>query len=58
MIALNTRPVNFARPNVFEINLGAVARCARQIRAYIGPDIRFFATLKANAYGYGLLPVA
>ena len=58
MTTFNTRPANFARPNVFEINLGAVARCARQIRAYIGPDIRFFATLKANAYGYGLLPVA
>ena len=49
---------SFARPNVFTIDLDAVARCVRQIRAYIGPDIRFFATLKANAYGFGLLPVA
>jgi alanine racemase len=28
------------------------------VRDRIGPDIRFFATLKANAYGYGLMPAA
>lgn len=48
----------YARPNIFEIDLGAVARCVREIRACIGPDIHFIATLKSNAYGYGLLPVA
>jgi alanine racemase len=48
----------YARPNVFEIDLEAVARCVRAIRACIGPDTYFFATLKANAYGYGLLPAA
>ncbi len=47
-----------ARPNVFEIDLGAIAQCARQIRETIGPDIYFFATLKSDAYGYGLLAAA
>jgi alanine racemase len=48
----------YARPNVFEIDLGAVARCVRAVRTSIGPQTYFFATLKADAYGYGLLPVA
>lgn len=47
-----------ARPNSFEIDLNAIASCTRQVRVLLGPDITFFATLKANAYGYGLLPVA
>lgn len=51
-------PPNFARPNRFEIDLEAVANCVRKIRDTIGPATFFFATLKANAYGYGLLPVA
>ena len=49
---------SLARPNCFEIDLGAVANCVRKIRKTIGPSIHFFATLKANAYGYGLLPAA
>jgi alanine racemase len=48
----------FARPNTFEVDLGAIARCVRQIRARIGPDIYFIGTLKSNAYGYGLIPAA
>jgi alanine racemase len=47
-----------ARPNVFEINLGAVANCTRRLRSHVGLETYFFATLKANAYGYGLIPVA
>jgi alanine racemase len=46
------------RPSVFRIDLGAVAACTREIRALIGPDCKFIATLKAGAYGYGVLPVA
>lgn len=46
------------RPNVFSIDLGAVAACTREIRAVIGPDLPFIATLKARGYGYGVLPVA
>jgi len=46
------------RPNNLVIDLGAVAERTREIRAIIGPQRRFFATLKADAYGFGLLPVA
>lgn len=46
------------RPNVFEIDLGAVASCTWEIRRLIGPDRYFCATLKAGGYGYGVLPVA
>jgi alanine racemase len=46
------------RPNVFSIDLGAVAACTREIRAVIGRDRPFIATLKAGGYGYGMLPVA
>ena len=52
------RRSRFSRPNSFEIDLGAIARCVRLVRDRIGPDIRFFATLKANAYGYGLMLAA
>lgn len=50
--------MSLGRPNRFEIGLGAVANCVRKIRETIGPSVYFFATLKANAYGYGLLPAA
>jgi alanine racemase len=56
--AAASRYGEYARPNVFEIDLGAVARCTRAIRAAIGVQTYFFATLKADAYGYGVLPVA
>lgn len=46
------------RPNVFSIDLGAVAACTREIRGVIGPALPFIATLKARGYGYGVLPVA
>lgn len=49
---------SFSRPNVFEIDLGAIAACTRHVRAAVGRDVRIFATMKANAYGYGLVPVA
>ena len=48
----------YARPNVFEIDLGAIRRCTAQIRDRIGPEVYFIATLKANAYGFGLMPAA
>ena len=46
------------RPNVFRIDLRAVAACTREIRTVIGPGRPFIATLKAGGYGYGVLPVA
>jgi alanine racemase len=48
----------YARPNTFEIDLGAIRRCTAQIRDRIGPGVYFIATLKANAYGFGLMPAA
>ena len=46
------------RPNCFVIDLQVIADNARTIRARIGPHARFIATIKADAYGFGLLPVA
>lgn len=49
---------DLARPNLFEIDLGAIAQFSRNIRKLVGSDTTIFATLKSNAYGFGLLPVA
>ncbi len=46
------------RPNCFTIDLQVVADNARAIRSRIGPQARFIATVKADAYGFGLLAVA
>jgi alanine racemase len=46
------------RPNVFEIDLGAVAHNLDQVRRAVGPATRIFAALKADAYGFGLGAVA
>lgn len=48
----------YLRPNYFEVDLGAIRRCTQAIRCAIPPSVKFYATLKANAYGFGLLPVA
>lgn len=53
-----TDPRDLARPNIFEIDLGAIASNVREVRRFVGPDVRLFAALKANAYGFGLLEVA
>lgn len=45
-----------ARPNVFEVDLGVITRNTAAIRRQIGAQTFFFATVKANAYGFGLLP--
>ncbi len=41
-----------------EIDLDAIAHNVRAIRAFVGPDVEIIASVKANAYGHGLLPVA
>lgn len=51
------RTPGIARPNVFEIDLDAVVRNVQEIRRFVGPDVRFFAAVKANGYGFGLVPV-
>ena len=47
-----------ARPNLFEIDLGAISQFTRFIREYVGKDVTLCAALKCNAYGFGLLQVA
>ena len=47
------------RPSALEVDLGAIAHNVRTLRARCGGDgVTFVAALKANAYGFGLLPVA
>lgn len=45
-------------PARFEIDLDVIADNVAAIRVAIGPDRRFFASLKADAYGHGLEEVA
>src|SRR5258707_8154500 len=47
-----------ARPNRFEIDLGAIAQFPRNMRGLVGRGLTIFAALKCNAYGFGLVPVA
>jgi alanine racemase len=49
---------SYLRPNFVEIDLAAIRRCTQAIRDAIGPSVKFFGTLKANGYGFGLVPVA
>ena len=41
-----------------EIDLDAIAHNVMSIREYIGPGVEIIASVKANAYGHGLRPVA
>lgn len=47
-----------ARPNVFEIDLDAVARNTRTVRAAVGGDVRIYVAVKGNGYGYGLTEIS
>jgi alanine racemase len=46
------------RPTVAEIDLGAVQRNVRRLRQTVGPAVRIFGVVKADAYGHGAVPVA
>lgn len=46
------------RPNAFEVDLQALAHNIRTLRRSLGPQIRLYAALKANGYGFGLEQVA
>jgi alanine racemase len=46
------------RPNRIEIDLSALANNAATIRNIVGPQVKVWAALKANAYGFGLEVVA
>jgi alanine racemase len=41
-----------------EIDLDAIAHNVRAIKRFVGDDTEVIASVKANAYGHGLLPVA
>ncbi len=46
------------RPNTFDVDLAAIAQNVRALRAVLPAGTRICAAVKANAYGFGLLPVA
>ncbi len=46
------------RPTVAEIDLGAVQRNLARMRRAVGPGVRVFGVVKADAYGHGAVPVA
>ena len=46
------------RPTVAEIDLGAVQRNLARLRQLVGPGVRLFGVVKADAYGHGAVPVA
>ena len=41
-----------------EIDLDAIAHNVQAIKDFVGPDVQIIASVKANAYGHGLRPVA
>lgn len=46
------------RPTVAEIDLGAVQRNLARVRQAVGPGVRIFGVVKADAYGHGAVAVA
>jgi alanine racemase len=46
------------RPNVFDVDLGAIVHNVGALRRVLPSGTRICAAVKANAYGFGLLPVA
>jgi alanine racemase len=50
--------VRRTRPNVCEVDLSAIASNTAVVRELLGPSVQFYAALKANAYGFGLMEVA
>lgn len=46
------------RPNTIEIDLDALDSNVREIRRRIRPGVAIIASVKANAYGHGIVPVA
>src|SRR5579862_6658756 len=54
----DSAPEPIARPNRFDVDLGAIAHNVMALRAVIPDGTRICAAVKADAYGFGLLPVA
>lgn len=47
-----------ARPNWVEVDVSAIAHNICTLRRHVGPEVKIFAALKANGYGFGLLGAA
>jgi alanine racemase len=47
-----------SRPNVYEIDLSAIADNLDEVRKFVGPEVHISVAMKANAYGFGLLEAA
>jgi alanine racemase len=45
-------------PSWRELDLAALRSNLREVRRRVGPDIKIIASLKANAYGHGVVPIA
>lgn len=45
--------LNPSRPTIAEIDLEALRFNLRSVRAFIGPQVKYLAVVKANAYGHG-----
>ncbi|MCM8796574.1 MAG: alanine racemase [Candidatus Omnitrophica bacterium] len=50
--------MRFYRPTWAEVNLANLAHNFRQIKKMISPQTKIMVTVKADAYGHGLIPVA
>ena len=57
-LAGREKKLEAVRPNVAEFDLSALDHNMRALRAISGPDIKYIAALKANAYGHGAGAVA
>ncbi len=53
-----TESNTYARPNRIEVDVGAIRHNIAELRRLVGRQRKIFATLKANAYGFGLEEVA
>jgi alanine racemase len=49
---------NLVRPVWAEVDLGALRHNYRELVGIVGPEVKVIASVKANAYGHGAVPVA
>jgi len=50
--------MRYYRPTWAEVNLDNIAYNFAQLRKVVAPGVKIMATIKADAYGHGLIPVA
>jgi alanine racemase len=48
----------FSRPTWAEIDIDALKKNFRAVKAYVQPIVKIMVTVKANAYGHGIVPVS